>query len=132
MLVEFVSLRAIRGNQSSVIPLATKSQIWANRIVINYPEYVFAHGCYLYDALGRRFKTTYPDAMTVERTYTNRSQLHQTKFNWSVIDTRVYDVGGRLSTSTYANSAVPDSTGFVRINRGRDGCCQPPPAQIRT
>ena len=70
---------------------------------------------YDYDALGRRFKTTYPDATTVERTYTNRSQLHQTKFNGSVIDTRVYDVGGRLSTSTYANGAVPDSMGLVRI-----------------
>ena len=67
---------------------------------------------YDYDALGRRFKTTYPDATTVERTYTNRSQLHQTKFNGSVIDTRVYDVGGRLSTSTYGQRRGPRFDGL--------------------
>ena len=67
---------------------------------------------YDFDAIGRRFKTTYPDATTVERTYTNRSQLHQTKFNGSVIDTHVYDVGGRLSTSTYGQRRVPQFDGL--------------------
>ncbi len=47
-----------------------------------------------------------PDGTQVERTYTNRSQLNQLKYNSAVIDTRTYDLGGRLSTSTYSNGAV--------------------------
>ncbi len=46
------------------------------------------------------------DGTQVERTYTNRSQLNQLKYNSAVIDTRTYDLGARLSTSTYSNGAV--------------------------
>jgi len=40
--------------------------------------------------------------------YTARSQLHETKWNGSVVDTRAYDLGGRLDTSTFGNGVVND------------------------
>ncbi len=59
-----------------------------------------------YDVVNRIKKYIYPDGTQVERTYTNRSQLNQLKYNSTVIDTRTYDIGGRLSSSTYSNGAV--------------------------
>ena len=46
-----------------------------------------------YDQLGRIKKYVYPDGTPVERTYTDRSQLKELKYNAAVIDTRTYDLG---------------------------------------
>jgi hypothetical protein len=61
-----------------------------------------------YDVRSLRKKTTYPNSSTWERSYTARRQLHETKWNGSVVDTRVYDLGGRLDTSTFGNGVVND------------------------
>ena len=55
---------------------------------------------YEYNNLGQRSKITYPDTTEVERTYTDRGQLYQVKYKGLVVDTRTYDGGGRLSTSS--------------------------------
>ena len=62
-----------------------------------------------HDSAGNRAKIWYPDnnsypnSPSVERTYTDRDQLHEIKYNSNVIDTRSYDSGGRLTGSAYAN-----------------------------
>jgi hypothetical protein len=48
---------------------------------------------------GRRFKTTYPNDTAVERAFTDRGELHTTKYGSNIVDTRTYDDGGRLGTS---------------------------------
>ena len=49
------------------------------------------------------------DGSTVARTYTSRGQLHTTSYNGSVVDTRAYDIGGRITSSAYGNGV---STGY--------------------
>jgi len=61
-----------------------------------------------YDVRSLRKKTTYPNSSTWERSYTARRQLHETKWNGVVVDTRAYDLGGRLDTSTFGNGVVND------------------------
>jgi len=61
-----------------------------------------------YDTRSLRTKTTYPNNSTWERTYTSRQQLHQTKWNGALVDTRGYDAGRRLDTSTYGNGVIND------------------------
>ena len=59
-----------------------------------------------FDTLGRPFKTTYPDGTIVERTFNDRGQLNQTKYAGLVVDTRSYDIGGRLASSVYNNGVT--------------------------
>lgn len=59
-----------------------------------------------YDTRSRLTQLTYPNGSIVQRTYTNRSQLHTVKYLGTTVDTRSYDDGGRLNTSTYVNGAV--------------------------
>ena len=61
-----------------------------------------------YDTVNRLSKLTHPYGDEIERTYTSRGQLYQVKHDGSVVDTRTYDVGGRLDTSTYGNGVVTD------------------------
>jgi len=61
-----------------------------------------------YDVRSLLSKYTYPDGSTVERTYTDRGQLYQVKYNTTTVDTRTYDAGGRLDTSTYGNGVATD------------------------
>ena len=60
-----------------------------------------------YDSLSRLSKMIYPATTSfVERDYTDRGQLNQIKYTGNVVDTRTYDPGGRLATSTYGNGVV--------------------------
>ena len=56
-----------------------------------------------YDLAGQVSGYTYPDGSEVERTYTDRGQLHKIILAAADIDTRTYDDGGRLLTSAYDN-----------------------------
>ena len=55
-------------------------------------------------------KQTYPSGKVAERLYHAHGQLHQVKFDGSLVDTRLYDDGGRLEKSTYGNGVVTDFT----------------------
>ncbi len=59
-----------------------------------------------YDVRSLVSKLTYPDATVVERTYTERAQLHQVKYQGLVYDTRTYDDSARPLTCTYKNGVV--------------------------
>jgi len=61
-----------------------------------------------FDARSLRTMTTYPNNSVWERTYTARQQLYQTTWNGAVVDTRAYDLGARLDTSTYGNGVIND------------------------
>jgi len=61
-----------------------------------------------FDARSLRTMTTYPNNSTWERTYTARQQLHQTKWNGATVDTRTYDPGRRLDTSSFGNGVTND------------------------
>ncbi len=74
---------------------------------------------YEYDNLGRRNKTTYPNGTLVERTFTERGQLHTTKYDANVEDTRTYDDGGRLITSGYRNG-VTTTYAYRNVSGNKD------------
>lgn len=61
-----------------------------------------------YDSVGRLAKLTHPYGDEIQRSYTPRGQLDQVKHNGVVVDSRTYDAGGRLNTSTYGNGVVND------------------------
>lgn len=57
-----------------------------------------------YNSRGLVSKKTYPGGSFAERTYTSRNQLHETRWNGSVVDTRTYDNGGRLTQIVHGNN----------------------------
>ena len=65
-----------------------------------------------YDGRGMLSQLDYPDGGYVQRTYTDRGQLDETKYKGTsggtlyTEDTRTYDAGGRLSTSAYRNGVT--------------------------
>lgn len=63
-----------------------------------------------YDLAGRQAKLTYPDGGEVERGYTARGQLHTLALDSTTIDTRGYDDGGRMTSSSYNNGVSESRT----------------------
>ncbi len=59
-----------------------------------------------YNARGELIKYTYPDGSIVDRTYHATGNLHQVKLAGTTLDTRTYDAGGRMATSTYQNGVA--------------------------
>ena len=56
-----------------------------------------------YDAASRQSTITYPDGTVLNRSYTDRNQLHQLTYGGTVVDTRTYDAGRRMLSSAYNN-----------------------------
>jgi len=54
--------------------------------------------------------TCYPDGSEVNRTYTARGQLQTIALGTTTIDTRVYDNGGRMTSSSYNNGVIESRT----------------------
>ena len=61
-----------------------------------------------YDAANRTTRLTYPDGSQVNRTYTTRNQLANTKLGSSLIASRSYDAGMRLTRTTFGNGLLED------------------------
>lgn len=59
-----------------------------------------------YNARGELIKYIYPDGSVFDRLYHPTGNLNQVKLDGTALDTRNYDNGGRLSTSTYSNGVV--------------------------
>jgi len=68
-----------------------------------------------YDAVSRLTQYTYPDGTIVERMYTPRGLLQQVKVAGTPVDTRTYDDGGRMLTSSY-NNGVSETRSYNTDN----------------
>ena len=58
---------------------------------------------------------TYPDGTAVGRSYMARGEFYQLSHAGKTIDTRVYDNGGRMTSSTY-NNGVSDTRAYNTDN----------------
>ncbi len=98
-------LTAVSGRYSNTVTMTydNEGRLKDESLTIASRTYTVTRG---YDSLGRLSQLTYPNGSVVERTYTDRSQLHTVKYLGTTVDTRTYDDGRRLATSTYANGAV--------------------------
>jgi len=65
---------------------------------------------YEYDLRSQLAKLIYPDGSEVEKSYTERLQLHETLYEGLVYDTRTYDDAGRPASCTYRNGVVTTDT----------------------
>ena len=59
-----------------------------------------------YDIVGVRSQLTYPDGTQVTHGYSDREQLATLGYNGTTIDTRTYDGGGRMTSSSYSNGVA--------------------------
>ena len=104
-------LTAVSGRYNNTVTNVYNAagQTTSESLAISSKTYTTA---YEYNAIGQRTKLTYPDTTIVERTYHATRQLHQVKVNGTVVDTRTYDAGMRLTQSTYGNGVVTDWSYF--------------------
>lgn len=63
-----------------------------------------------YDASGRLIAQVYPDGTQVARPVTSRGQLSQVVDQGALLHSRVYDLGGRLTTATAGNGRQESRT----------------------
>ena len=68
-----------------------------------------------YDAASRQSTITYPDGTVLNRSYTDRNQLHQLTYGGTVVDTRTYDAGRRMLSSAY-NNGVSETRAYNNDN----------------
>ncbi len=98
-------LSANSGRYSNVVSMIYDSagRLSSESLTISGKTYLVSRE---YDALSRVSQLIYPDSIPVERTFTVRGELHETKYNGLIMETRTYDSGGRLASSAYQNGAV--------------------------
>ena len=59
-----------------------------------------------YDDANRVIGLTYPDGSIVQRGYTDRNQIFETRYNGALVNTRIYDPGRRLTQSVHGNGVA--------------------------
>jgi RHS repeat-associated protein len=102
-------LTAVSGRYSNTVTLAydAAGRKSTESLTISGQTYTSATE---YDAVGRVSKLIYPDASEVTRTHTARGQLATLASDATTIDTRVYDNGGRMVSSSYNNGVSESRT----------------------
>ena len=63
---------------------------------------------YKYDELRRHSSITYPNGSVVEKNYTARGKLLETRFDSRLLETRSYDEGNRLTQTAFDNGLSTD------------------------
>ena len=98
-------LTAVSGRYSNTVTMAygdNDGRLEDESLTIASQTYAVGRS---YDGRGMLYQLDYPDGSMAEKAYTDRGQLHTTKFRSGsggtlyTEDTRTYDAGGRLSTS---------------------------------
>ena len=97
-------LTAVSGRYSNTVTMAygdNDGRLEDESLTIASQTYAVGRS---YDGRGMLYQLDYPDGSMAEKAYTDRGQLHTTKFRSGsggtlyTEDTRTYDAGGRLST----------------------------------